>query len=222
MVVVALTGTLATIVGGVCLVLGVSAVAHDLSQPLRDRAQSRLDVGWVDEHPAGLGSLSDGAPVRALIVGDGGLLGLDDCLPPDTASVGALSADQAVRELARRGWVVPAGAGGAPPASMPRRVIVHVGTSQGLTRGEALELVAALGDQTRLLWSTIQLPDDSRRFPYENSTNAVVRSVARELDHVRLLDWNRLTTRHPEFLRADGLRVSNAGCLAYRSGAGLR
>ena len=197
----ALTGTLATIVGGICLVLGVSAVAHDLSQPLSDQAHARLDVGWMDSLSPGPAPDMEPAGVGTVLLGDGDLLGLSSCASGQVSVIPALTVDGAVRELADRG--------------VPRRLVVHIGTSQGLTERDARDLIAVLGNQTRIVWSTIQLPDDSRRFAYEMETNRVVRSIASEFDHVRLLDWNRLTTQRTDLLLEDGFHPSSRGCRVY-------
>lgn len=197
----ALTGTLATIVGGICLVLGVSAVAHDLSQPLSDQAHARLDVGWMDSLSPGPAPDREPAGVGTVLLGDGDLLGLSSCASGQVSVIPALTVDGAVRELADRG--------------VPRRLVVHIGTSQGLTERDARDLIAVLGNQTRIVWSTIQLPDDSRRFAYEMETNRVVRSIASEFDHVRLLDWNRLTTQRTDLLLEDGFHPSSRGCRVY-------
>ena len=197
----ALTGTLATIVGGICLVLGVSAVAHDLSQPLSDQAHARLDVGWMDSLSPGPAPDMEPAGVGTVLLGDGDLLGLSSCASGQVSVIPALTVDGAVRELADRG--------------VPRRLVVHIGTSQGLTERDARDLIAVLGNQTRIVWSTIQLPDDSRRFAYEKETNRVVRSIASEFDHVRLLDWNRLTTQRTDLLLEDGFHPSSRGCRVY-------
>ena len=140
----ALTGTLATIVGGICLVLGVSAVAHDLSQPLSDQAHARLDVGWMDSLSPGPAPDMEPAGVGTVLLGDGDLLGLSSCASGQVSVIPALTVDGAVRELADRG--------------VPRRLVVHIGTSQGLTERDARDLIAVLGNQTRIVWSTIQLP----------------------------------------------------------------
>ena len=197
----ALPGTLATIVGGMCLVLGVSAVAHDLSQPLSDRAHAQLDVGWVDSSaPVPAPDTAQVGPGIAML-GDGDLLGLSSCASTQMSVIPALTVDNAVSELSDRG--------------IPRRLVVHIGTSQGLTEQDARDLIAVLGSQTLIVWSTIQLPDDSRRFAYEKETNRVVRLLASEFRHVRLLDWNRLTAQRPNLLLEDGLHPSSRGCRVY-------
>ncbi len=193
----ALPGTLATIVGGVCLVLGISAIAHDLSQPLREQAQARLDDGWAESRAAA----EERSPLGTVMLGDGELIGVGACLGIGAVTVATLSADDAVDWLASRG--------------VSRRAIVHIGTSQGLTEREARDVLAVLGGQSLVVWSTIQVPDDRRRFTFEKETNRVVRALAREHDHVRLLDWNRLTSARPELLLDDGVRASARGCRAY-------
>lgn len=201
----ALPGTLATIVGGICLVLGVSAVAHDLSQPLSDQAHARLDVGWMDSLSPGPAPDPAHAGVGTVLLGDGALLGLSSCASSQVSVIPALTVESAVRELADRG--------------VPRRLVVHIGTSQGLTERDARDLIAVLGTQTLVVWSTIQLPDDSRRFAYETETNRVVRSLASEFGHVRLLDWNQLTAQRADLLLEDGFHPSPRGCRVYERAA---
>ena len=141
------------------------------------------------------------SPIRNGLCPSDRLVPIPEAAHDGAVTVAALSADDAVDSLASRG--------------VPRRAIVHIGTSQGLTEREARDVLAVLGGQSLVVWSTIQVPDDRRRFTFEKETNRVVRALAREHDHVRLLDWNRLTSARPELLLDDGVRASARGCRAY-------
>lgn len=145
------------------------------------------------------------SPIRNGLCPSDRLVPIPEAAHDGAVTVAALSADDAVDSLASRG--------------VPRRAIVHIGTSQGLTEQGARDLIAVLGSQTLIVWSTIQLPDDSRRFAYETETNRVVRSLASEFGHVRLLDWNQLTAQRADLLLEDGFHPSPRGCRVYERAA---
>lgn len=100
---------------------------------------------------------------------------------------------------------------------LPSRIIVHLGTNGGLTESEADQVMALLGPDRVVLWSTVQLPDDPTRYTYERSTNDVIAALARRYDTVRIFDWEAISRQQPEWLYAEGIHMTPQGCAGYAS-----
>lgn len=100
---------------------------------------------------------------------------------------------------------------------LPARVIVHLGTNGGATATELDAVMAVLGADRIVLWSTIQLPDDPSRYTYEDATNEAITGLAERHDNVRIFDWQAATRLHPEWLYAEGIHMTPEGCAGYAS-----
>lgn len=98
---------------------------------------------------------------------------------------------------------------------LPARVIVHLGTNGGATTSELDAIMAVLGTDRVVLWSTIQLPDDPSRYTYEDATNEAIAALADRHDNVRIFDWQAATRLHPEWLYAEGIHMTPEGCAGY-------
>lgn len=100
---------------------------------------------------------------------------------------------------------------------LPSRVIVHLGTNGGMTSSEADALMAVLGPERVVMWSTIQLPDDPTRYTYERATNEVIAGLAGRYANVRIFDWEAISRQQPEWLYAEGIHMTPEGCAGYAS-----
>ena len=98
---------------------------------------------------------------------------------------------------------------------LPARIIVHLGTNGGAVATELDAIMAVLGQDRIVLWSTIQLPDDPSRYTYEQATNEAIAGLADRYSNVRIFDWQAATKLHPEWLYAEGIHMTPEGCRGY-------
>ena len=99
--------------------------------------------------------------------------------------------------------------------TLPSRVIVHLGTNGGATARELDTIMALLGPDRLVLWSTIQLPDDPTRYTYERSTNDAIAGLAQQYDNALVFDWESVSRQHPEWLYVEGIHMTPEGCEGY-------
>jgi hypothetical protein len=174
----------------------------DKAQPLESAGSG---VGGVSSSPSPALSPYDG-PVFA--IGDSVLAGAASCLAQRGIEIDAKQsrkASDALPILKRKA------------DRLPDRVIVHLGTNGGMTEAEADALMAALGADRVVMWSTIQLPDDPTRYTYERATNDMISGLPQRYANVRIFDWESMTRQQPEWLYAEGIHMTPEGCAGYAS-----
>ncbi|MFM9050407.1 MAG: hypothetical protein ACKOMX_10250 [Actinomycetota bacterium] len=98
---------------------------------------------------------------------------------------------------------------------LPARLVIHLGTNGGVTPQQLDTIMAILGTDRLVVWSTIQLPDDPSRYTYETRTNETIAGLASRYDNVRILDWNALTQQNAEWIYLEGLHMTPEGCAGY-------
>ena len=92
-------------------------------------------------------------------------------------------------------------------------VIVHLGTNGPFSRASLEKLIKNLGFR-KIVLVTIQLPP-LKRYRYESSENALIRSMPSKFSNVRVADWNSLSSYLPGLLTHDGIHLTRAGAKAY-------
>ena len=139
-------------------------------------------------------------------IGDSVLAGAAACLEARGVKVNAEQSRQvsAVTEILAR-----------KADALPSRVIVHLGTNGGATARELDTIMALLGPDRLVLWSTIQLPDDPSRYTYERSTNDAIAALADRYDNALVFDWESVSRQHPEWLYVEGIHMTPEGCEGY-------
>lgn len=98
---------------------------------------------------------------------------------------------------------------------LPARLVIHLGTNGGVTTQELDAMMAILGTDRLVVWSTIQLPDDPDRYTYETRTNEAIAGLAARYDNVRILDWNALTQQNAEWIYLERIHMTPEGCAGY-------
>jgi len=145
---------------------------------------------------------------------------------PSTAKAGYAIGDSvmlgAKGQLKRRGFVVNAAvsrqAYSAPAmvrkrsASLPRNVVVHLGTNGTFPLDTCKRLVANAGPSRRVFLLTVAV-----RRSWERSNNAVIRRCAEAFPagRVTVVDWKSLASRHPSWFYSDGVHLKSAGARGY-------
>lgn len=172
-----------------------------------------VDIAPTALEPAsGVSAPGSSAPVpqsfdgEAFGIGDSVLAGAAPCLAARGIEVSAKQSrqvGQALEVLSRKG------------ESVPPRVLVHLGTNGGATDADLDAIMAALGPERLVMWSTIQLPDDPSRYTYEQSTNDAIAGLVERYPNVLVFDWQSLSRQHPEWLYAEGIHMTPEGCEGY-------
>lgn len=94
-------------------------------------------------------------------------------------------------------------------------VFIHAGHARGLVDGQIDRVMEAVGTRSRVVWSTIRAGGESwGAFSFEERTNASIRNVVGRHAQGRVLDWEALTRKHPEWT-VDGITLSTEGCRDY-------
>lgn len=100
-------------------------------------------------------------------------------------------------------------------AKAPARVVVHLGTNGGLEPRDLDRLMNVLGPNRRVFLLTIQLPDNTPRYTFEDRTNAAIARIPYRYRNAYVLDWNRVSDRVDGLVGGDHIHLTNRGCEAY-------
>ncbi len=144
---------------------------------------------------------------RAYAVGDSVMLGARSCLASKRFAVDAVGSRQA-----SAGAAVIA----AHRRTLPPILVVHLGTNGGLTRPWVDRIMRLAGPQRLVVWLTLQLRNDYRRYTFENRSNTMLRAAIPRYPNARLADWNAASElRRTSWLGGDGIHLTAAGCRGY-------
>lgn len=138
-------------------------------------------------------------------IGDTTLRSARPCLTRHGVEVYAsneMTAARAFYELAQRA------------KSLPERILIEVGVKGGIVDGDIDRIMTVLGPRRLVLWSTIQI-EKTHSFNYEDRSNFSIDQAINRYPNARILDWNHLTAKHPDWVQWDKVHVSDAGCRAY-------
>jgi hypothetical protein len=94
--------------------------------------------------------------------------------------------------------------------TMPKRVIVHLGTNGWIDPTACDALVDEVGHSRRVFLVTIRVPRDWMR-----PNNELLRSCADTHERVHLIRWAMVSGRHPEWFADDGYHLNADGQAAY-------
>jgi hypothetical protein len=185
-----------------------ASVSGGAAEPLESAGSGGSNPAVADSMPVSQSQPRSPYDGDVFAIGDSVLAGAAPCLARRGIDVDAKQSRRVTDALAileRKG------------DRLPSRIIVHLGTNGGVTESEADRVMALLGTDRVVLWSTIQLPDDPTRYTYERSTNDVIAALARRYDTVRIFDWEAISRQQPEWLYAEGIHMTPQGCAGYAS-----
>ncbi len=97
--------------------------------------------------------------------------------------------------------------------AIPGAVLLHLGANGGAAAADLDRIMAILGPDRVVVWSTIQLPDDDR-YTFEDETNAAISALPQKYPNARIVSWNALSLTNPTWVNADG-SLTAAGCEAF-------
>jgi len=216
-----LAGCLIGVAGAAMLQLGpLPRVPLDA---MHEALQSRV-LPWTDPPVVIAGSVLEPgrrAPARArtargseqapgpvatqvTVIGDSVMLGAREVL---RTAIPGLAVDA---EVGRQGADAPAivrrlREGG----SLGEHVVLHLGTNGYFPERQLRQVLRELSDRR-----TVVLVNAYARRDWTDPNNALFERVSREHANVRLVDWQNLASRHPDYLVRDGVHLSVPGMRA--------
>lgn len=135
----------------------------------------------------------------------------------DSVMLGALPAleSHGFRALAKEsrqfGYAVDAVTRRAQKGTLPRNVVVHLGTNGTIDDSDCRAVVDAVGPERRLFLVTVRVPR-----PWQASNNRELRACAATApDRVVVLDWHAVSADHPQWFYDDGIHLRPVGQEAY-------
>lgn len=145
----------------------------------------------------------DTSPTVAYAIGDSVMLGAKSHLKRRGFAVNATVSRQAYSAPAmvrKRG------------ASLPRNLVVHLGTNGTFPLETCRRLVQNAGPSRRVFLVTVAVPRS-----WEKSNNATIRRCAASFPagRVSVVDWKGLASRHPEWFYSDRFHLTSAGARGY-------
>lgn len=99
-------------------------------------------------------------------------------------------------------------------ANIPGGVVIHVGANGGATAADLDAIMNVLGPDRVVVFSTIQIPDDPKRYTFEQSTNDNINALVQRYPNVRIMSWNAVSLTNVTWLNADS-SMTEAGCKEF-------
>ena len=98
----------------------------------------------------------------------------------------------------------------AEDGTLPKRVIVHLGTNGTIDPGDCDRLVGYAGPKRRVFLVTITVPR-----AWEEPNNETLNACANAHDKVHVIRWWSKSHDHPEWFADDGFHLNAAGRAVY-------
>lgn len=98
----------------------------------------------------------------------------------------------------------------AQDGSLPKRVIVHLGTNGAIDPGDCDRLVGYVGPKRRVFLVTIKVPRS-----WEGPNNDTLHACANGHDKVHVIRWWSKSHDHPEWFADDGYHLNAGGRAVY-------
>jgi hypothetical protein len=144
--------------------------------------------------------------------------------PPGRFGVGDSIMLSASDELDTFGWTVNAEVGRqfatgsrvvrwrATRGTLPKRVIVHLGTNGAIDPNDCDELVAAAGPGRRVFLVTVKVPRG-----WQAANNDILQACAAAYEKVHLIRWYGHSHKHDGWFAQDGYHLNATGQDEYAS-----
>jgi lysophospholipase L1-like esterase len=94
----------------------------------------------------------------------------------------------------------------AKKGTLPKRVIVHLGTNGWIDPADCEALVVSARSHRRVFLVTIRVPRD-----WMEPNNLTLKACAEAHAKVHLIGWARVSGRHPEWFAEDGYHLNPLG-----------
>ena len=91
-------------------------------------------------------------------------------------------------------------------------VVLNMGNNNKLAESDVVALMEIVKDQPQIIVVNTAVPR-----PWKESNNEVIATVVNRYPNTTVVDWNRISTNHPEFFAEDGVHLNPPGVNAYVS-----
>jgi peptidoglycan/LPS O-acetylase OafA/YrhL len=89
-------------------------------------------------------------------------------------------------------------------------VVIHTGNNGVINPSQLSSVLVLLADRAKVIVLTDKVPRD-----WEAPNNATITNVCGQFGYVTLIDWNSISSTHPDWFYADGLHLRPSGASAY-------
>jgi peptidoglycan/LPS O-acetylase OafA/YrhL len=96
------------------------------------------------------------------------------------------------------------------PAMKDSTIILNLGNNNALTSAQVEKVFELIKDQPKIIVVNTAVPR-----PWKDTNNSLIRRVAAKYWQVNLVDWDQISTDHPEYFAPDGVHLVPTGVVAY-------
>jgi peptidoglycan/LPS O-acetylase OafA/YrhL len=89
-------------------------------------------------------------------------------------------------------------------------VIIELGANGPLPEKKLAKLIEGIGTNHDIYFITTRVPK-----PWQKEVNDTIKSVAKDFNHVKVVDWFSKSESHPEYIGNDGVHLTLTGAKAY-------
>ncbi|NDE84352.1 MAG: hypothetical protein EB044_06325 [Actinobacteria bacterium] len=89
-------------------------------------------------------------------------------------------------------------------------VILNMGNNNRLVESDITSLMEIVKNQPRIIIVNTAVPRSWR-----DENNALIAKVAANYSNTTVVDWNAISTNHPEYFASDGVHLNPPGVNAY-------
>ena len=91
-------------------------------------------------------------------------------------------------------------------------VVLNMGNNNKLSEGDVVTLMEIVKNQPKIVVVNTAVPR-----PWKDSNNELIAKVVSRYANTTIIDWNRISTNHPEYFAEDGVHLNPPGVNAYVS-----
>ena len=91
-------------------------------------------------------------------------------------------------------------------------VVLNLGNNNKLIESEVVQLMEIVKDQPKIIIVNTAVPRGWR-----DENNALIEKVVARYSNTTIIDWNSISTNHPEYFASDGVHLNPPGVNAYVS-----
>jgi hypothetical protein len=85
-----------------------------------------------------------------------------------------------------------------------------MGHNNALTEAQVISVLDALKDQSRVVLVNTAVPR-----PWRDGNNELISQISARYSNVRVVDWESISSGHPEYFAPDGVHLVTTGVAIY-------
>jgi len=90
------------------------------------------------------------------------------------------------------------------------RVVINLGNNNKLVEAQVSAIYEVLKDQPNIVIVNTAVPR-----PWRDHNNELLATVAARYPNIRIIDWQKISTGHPEYFAPDGIHLAPLGATVY-------